>query len=272
MECKNCNAEVNGKYCNHCGQKVYTEEDKSVKKLFGEAVHFITHFEGKFFTTLKTLFLHPGKLSKDYSNGLRQKYYKPVSFYLLVVVLYLVFPLFSGLNMEMKYYKNIRFTGPYISGQIEKRIQQENLTEAQLAEKFHQKSQSTSKILLLLLIPFTVPLLWLLYFYKKRHLFDNFILATEINIFYVLAFYLLFPPLYLAIIRITNSPSYLTEGKISFLLSVIFIVYVSVLFRKVFMEKWWIALVKGFLFVCLHTAMLTIIYKTIVFEVTFALL
>lgn len=270
MECKNCNAEVNGKYCAYCGQKVYTDEDKSVKKLFGEAVHFITHFEGKFFTTLKTIFRHPGKLSRDYSNGLRQKYYKPVSLYLLLVVLYLVFPLFSGLNMEMKYYKNVNLTGAYINGQIEKKIQEENLTEAQLTEKFHQKSQSTSKVLLLLLIPFTVPLLWLLYFYKKRHLFDNFILATEINIFYLLAFYLLFPPLYLAIIRITNA--YLTENRISLILSVVFILYVSVLFRKVFMERWWVALVKGFLFVFLHTAMLTIIYKTIVFEVTFALL
>lgn len=269
-ECKNCNAELSGKYCAHCGQKVYTDKDKSVKKLFSEAVHFITHFEGKFFTTLKTIFLHPGKLSKDYSEGTRQKYYKPVSFYLLLVVLYLIFPLFSGLNMEMRYYKKINFTGTYITRQIEKKAQKAKITEAQLAEKFHHKSQSTSKILLLLLIPLTVPLLWLLYFYKKRHIFDNFILATEINIFYLLAFYLLFPPLYLAVIKMTNA--YLTENMISTLLSVIFVLYASVLFRKVFMEKWWTAIAKGFLFVFLHTAMLTVIYKTIVFEVTFALL
>lgn len=269
-ECKNCSASLYGKYCANCGQKAYSEEDKSVKKLLGEAVHFITHFEGKFFTTLKTLFLAPGKLSGDYSNGLRQKYYKPVSFYLLLVVFYLLFPLFSGLNMEMKYYKNIDVTGSFISRQIERKMQKEKLTEARLTEKFHQKSKSTSKILLLLLIPLTVPLLWLLYFYRKRPVFDNFILATEVNIFYLLVFYILFPPLYLLVIRFTHS--YLPEKSISTLLSLLFALYASVLFRKVFAEKWGLAVIKGILFVILHTAMLTLIYKTIVFEVTFALL
>lgn len=268
--CKNCNAEMYGRYCASCGQKVYTDKDKSVKNLMNEAFHFLTHFEGKFFTTLKAIFFKPGKLSMDYGNGIRQKYYKPVSFYLLLVVLYLVFPMFSGLNMEMKYYKRLEISGPYISKQIDKKLQQTQLTEAALTEKFHQKSKNTSKILLLLLIPLTVPIIYILYFYKKRTLFDNFILATEICNFYLLVFYLLFPMIIMAVISLLKYQP--NERAISTVLSLLFAFYSMAIFKKLFAEKWWVTIIKGLIFVVLQTAMLTIIYKFIVFEITFALI
>lgn len=268
--CKNCGSVINGKYCANCGQKVYTEKDKSLKHLLEEVFHFITHFEGKLFTSLKTILRTPGKLSVDYSEGIRQKYYKPISLYLLLVILYLIFPLFQGLNMEMKYYKKIDLFGNIISRQIDNKLIKDQLTEEQLAEHFHQKSHSTSKILLLLLIPLTAPIIYLLYFRRKRKLFDNFILATEINIFYLLAFYILFPILIYLIIYLFHSQW--TERVISITLSGFFVIYTSILLHNVFKEKWWISILKGLIFVVLHTLMLVILYKTIVFEVTFALI
>lgn len=269
-KCKNCNAELFGKFCSACGQKVYTEKDKSVKNLLYEAFHFITHFEGKFFNTLKTIFRRPGKLSIDYSQGIRQRYYKPISFYLLIVVLYLIFPLFQGLNMEMKYYKKNVLWGDYVSRQIEDHLTKEGITEAQLSEKFHQKSKNTSKVLLLLLIPLTVPILYLLYFNKKRLLFDNIILATEVNIFYLLVIYILSPILILPVMKVFKFT--LTEFTLALLLLVVFITYASVLFQRVFKEKWWLSIIKGILLAVLHTVMLTFVYKVIVFEVTFAIM
>ena len=102
--CKNCNHAFTGKYCNHCGEKVYSEKDRSVLHFFEEGLHFITHFEGTFFNTLKKIFTRPGQLSVDYCNGKRKTYFKPLSLFLLLVVLYLLFPFFEGLNMKLYYH------------------------------------------------------------------------------------------------------------------------------------------------------------------------
>ena len=85
--CKNCGNSFTGKYCNQCGEKVYGEKDKSVFHFFEEGLHFITHFDGTFFNTLKKLFTQPGQLSVDYCNGKRKSYFKPLSLFLLLVVI-----------------------------------------------------------------------------------------------------------------------------------------------------------------------------------------
>ena len=77
-ECKNCGNRFTGKYCNVCGEKVYTEKDKSIKYIIEEGFHFLTHFEGTFLKSLKAIITRPGTLSLDYCNGIRKKYFKPL--------------------------------------------------------------------------------------------------------------------------------------------------------------------------------------------------
>ena len=269
-KCKNCDSILYGKFCTNCGQKVYSETDKSLSSLIHEAFHFMTHFDGKFFNTLKTIYRYPGQLSLDYSNGIRQKYYKPISFYLLIVVLYLLFPLASGMNMEMKYYKSSSIIGRYISNQIEYKLVTENLTEEMLSEKFSEKSKSTSKFLLLLLIPLSTPLIYLLYFNRRRYVFDNIILVSEINIFFLLTIFLLIPIFIFPFFYFFNTSM---NDKIFVPLSIVlFGSYCIILFHKVFNEKWWISFIKGGVFALIFMFMIVTIYRAIVFETTFALL
>lgn len=268
--CKNCKSPLTGKFCSSCGQKAYTDKDKSISNLLQEAFHFMTHFEGKFFKTIITIYRYPGKLSMDYCNGIRQHYYKPISLYLLIVILYLLFPLASGMNMEMKHYKGSLITGKYISNQIENKIIKNNITEEQLSEKFHEKSKNTSKFLLLLLIPLSAPMLYLLYIRKKRYLFDNYILLTEINIFFLLTFFILIPVIFLPVIYffdIILNDTFFTPFFI-----ILFTCYCILLLHKVFKEKWWISVLKGGIFGIVFMLMIVVIYRTIVFETTFALI
>src|SRR2546423_13621943 len=138
--CKNCGNTFTGKYCNNCGEKVYTEEDRSVIHFFDEGLHFITHFEGNFFITLKTIFTKPGNLSLDYCDGIRKKYFKPLSFFLLLVVLYLLFPVFEGLNMKVYYHVHNDLYGPYALKKVKEIMENKNWTEPQLEQIFHQKA------------------------------------------------------------------------------------------------------------------------------------
>lgn len=265
--CKNCNNEFEGKYCNQCGQKYYTDQDKSLSHLLEEIFHFMTHFEGTFLNTLKTVLFGPGKLSADYCSGIRKKYFKPISFYLMIIVLYLIFPLFQGLNMEMKFYRNLAFFGKHISHRIEEKIQQEGISEAQLSEKFHQVSDKASKVLLLLFIPFTALFLFLLYFYRKRYMFDNFILATEINIFYLLVFYVLFPPVYYLFAYLFGH--HLSNDGVALIILSGFWVYILAVLKRVMRENWLLTGIKSVVLVTAHSYFIMVIYKVIVFEVTF---
>jgi hypothetical protein len=195
--CKNCQNAFQGKYCNQCGERVYTQHDKSFAHLLEEYFHFITHFEGKFLTTIKTLFKRPGQLSKDYCAGIRKKYYPPLSLFLLLVILYLLFPILKGLNMVLESHMSQRLYGVYASKQVEILIIQKGWTHEIMRDHFHAVSEKVSKFLLFLIIPFLASITWLGFQKRKKVFYDHVIFSTEVNSFLLLWGYLLLPIIFI---------------------------------------------------------------------------
>jgi Protein of unknown function (DUF3667) len=94
--CLNCNAIVDGKYCQVCGQE-NIEPKESFWHLVSHFFNDITHFDGKFFTTTKLLLLKPGLLPKEYLLGKRASYLHPIRMYVFTsFVFFLLFFTFSG--------------------------------------------------------------------------------------------------------------------------------------------------------------------------------
>ncbi len=94
--CLNCGTTVVGRYCHNCGQE-NTEPKESVWHLVSHFFSDITHFDGKFFTSLKDLALKPGFLSKEYMNGRRATYLNPIRMYLFTsfIFFFIFFLLFK---------------------------------------------------------------------------------------------------------------------------------------------------------------------------------
>lgn len=89
--CLNCNAQVHGKYCHICGQE-NIEPEESVWHLVTHFFNDITHFDGKFFSTLKLLIFKPGFLPGEYKMGRRASYLNPVRMYIFTsFIFFLVF-------------------------------------------------------------------------------------------------------------------------------------------------------------------------------------
>ncbi|OJY92801.1 MAG: hypothetical protein BGP13_20590 [Sphingobacteriales bacterium 40-81] len=78
--CLNCNAEVIGRFCHVCGQE-NIEPKESVWHLITHFFYDITHFDGKFFNTVKYLLLRPGFLTAEYVRGKRMTYLHPIRMY-----------------------------------------------------------------------------------------------------------------------------------------------------------------------------------------------
>ena len=89
--CLNCGTEVIGKYCHNCGQE-NIEPKESLWQLVSHFFNDITHFDGKFFSTLKDLLFKPGFLSKEYIKGRRATYLNPVRMYIFTsFIFFLIF-------------------------------------------------------------------------------------------------------------------------------------------------------------------------------------
>lgn len=268
ITCKNCGNNFTGKFCNLCGEKVYTEKDKSVKHILGEGLHFITHFEGNFFNTLKAIFNRPGQLSLDYCNGVRKKYFKPLSFFLMLVILYLLFPVFEGLNMKLEYHKVHPLYGSYATSEVEKLIKAENVTELQLAGSFHHAGEKTSKFLLFIIIPFVALFSWPLGL--RKNYFYHFVFTIEASSFFILWGFLLLPIL-LFLTGITTGYQFSSENQTSVAILVVFIIYLILAAKRFFSFKWWYSILYAILFTLALIVFLGYFYKFILFLIAIRL-
>ena len=89
--CLNCGAALFGRYCHSCGQENIEPKETFV----GLVTHFlydITHFDGKFFSTVKLLLTKPGYLTREYTRGRRAEYLHPIRMYVFTsAIFFLIF-------------------------------------------------------------------------------------------------------------------------------------------------------------------------------------
>lgn len=197
--CKSCNNRFTGRFCNNCGEKIYSQKDKKVSQLFEEGLHFVTHFEGTFLTSLKTIIFSPGKLSDDFCLGIRKRYFKPLSFFLMLVILYLLFPVFEGLNMRLQFHTSHDLYGAFAKKKVEDIMAAKNLSFEQVSDIFHNKGEKVSKFMLFIILPVMALISWVLGYKKRPYYYDHFIYSTENTSFFILWGFLLLPLLMVAI-------------------------------------------------------------------------
>jgi hypothetical protein len=88
--CLNCNAQLEGRFCHICGQE-NIEPKESVWHLVNHFFQDITHFDGKFFSTLWLLITRPGFLPAEYARGRRASYLNPIRMYIFTSALFFLF-------------------------------------------------------------------------------------------------------------------------------------------------------------------------------------
>lgn len=88
-QCPNCQTQlgIGDNYCPNCGQENHFHNN-SLRELWDDFIGSFLNFDGKVWTTLKTLFLRPGKVSGDYVEGKKVRYVPPIRLYLFVSFVY----------------------------------------------------------------------------------------------------------------------------------------------------------------------------------------
>lgn len=146
--CLNCGTTVTGRYCQDCGQ-----ENIVPKESFGHlVVHFfydITHFDGKFFVTLKDLLFKPGFLSSEYTKGKRMSYLNPIRMYVFTsAIFFLFFFMIAGPKAKFKSSDSIPLTYPerlVVVGELEDELRRGDKEDSVILLKMLDAVKDTSK-------------------------------------------------------------------------------------------------------------------------------
>jgi len=88
-DCLNCGTQVEGRFCQNCGQENIIARE-SFWSLVTHFVYDITHFDSKFFGTMKVLLTKPGRLSIDYIQGKRNSQLHPIRMYVFTSAFFFI--------------------------------------------------------------------------------------------------------------------------------------------------------------------------------------
>lgn len=270
--CLNCGSTLTGAYCSQCGEKVFSEHDKSIKHFIQENFHFITHLDGKYLKSLKLVFFKPGFLSLEYCRGIRKKYFKPVSLFLVGVLIYLIFPLLPGLNMSFYQNHSTFYRGMHIEAVHSMSVnymEKKGITEEELARRYDAKSPKFAKVMILLVLPFTAGILWILFFRKRQYLFDHLIIGTEMNTLLLYAMFIFLPLLLNGVVwswfKITGNDLDYGDPIIVPIQIILMSVGWGYALRRFYGLGRWETVLKTFLFYVLHAVFVYIVYRLILF-------
>lgn len=187
--CPTCNSFISDRFCSTCGEKQVTNKDFTIKHFLEQTVEGLTHFDNKFFRSIKILFKYPGKLTSFFEQGIRVPYMKPVQLFIVSNLLFFLLAsssnIFSIPLSSYYTYKNYTIYG------TKKAIDKKVVTDQefkQAATIFNEKMNGQSKAYIVLFIPFLALFLALLFLKKRKFFSLHLVFATHFFSFLLLLF------------------------------------------------------------------------------------
>lgn len=99
MNCKNCNTEVNSKFCPDCGQP--TSLKRIDRHYIVHEIEHILHFERGILYTIRELITNPGQNIRTYLSENRSRLVKPVIFIIITSLIYTLTSHFFHIKEEV---------------------------------------------------------------------------------------------------------------------------------------------------------------------------
>ena len=212
----------------------------------GDAVNAFTHFDGKFFTTLKYLLFRPGKLTCEYLQGRRVRLMKPLQLYLIVTLLYFIF--FKSFDL---FYNDFRYTitqTDFFSVKAQKtaviKAAEHTKTLPGFIEEFNYAAQNNAKAFVFIIIP-VLALILLLFFYKQyRQYVPHLIFATHYFTFYLISWAAYTVLLVKPVIHFNEQWFHSNKVWFESIIILVNVVYLAIALRRVYTNHWAIVIIK----------------------------
>jgi hypothetical protein len=272
--CKSCGNTFIGLYCNLCGEKVIEPKDRSLKAFLSNILIAITFADNRFIKTLWLVIKNPGFLSKEYADGRRVNYLRPLQLFFILNLIYFLFPVLQLFNSSLRTQMYFLFHSSWVRTLVINKLTSAGLSIEGYELMYNAKSTSLAKLLVVVYVLLASLPLSLIYLKKKNRYFtDHVTLSVELACFNLFVNAILLSAvlwLISGLLKITNLPwqSYLNETMLTvfFVAANLYFVYrASATFYGQQGKRLWIksALVILGLFLALEA------YRLLLFLVTF---
>ncbi|RQW43271.1 DUF3667 domain-containing protein [Novosphingobium sp. LASN5T] len=182
--CLNCGTTLVGSHCHACGQAAHVH--RTLGAFFHDLLHGVFHFEGRIWRTLPMLAWRPGDLTRRYVAGERARFVSPLALFLFAV--FLMFAVMKQTAGEITPQTKIDADGKAQvvgNGEINSVSSDVPVIDHAL-QKFKAnpglalyKVQTYAYKYSWLLIPISVPFVWLLFPFSRRfYLYDHTVFVT----------------------------------------------------------------------------------------------
>ena len=182
--CLNCGTTLVGSHCHACGQAAHVH--RTLGAFFHDLLHGVFHFEGRIWRTLPMLAWRPGDLTRRYVAGERARFVSPLALFLFAV--FLMFAVMKQTAGDVTPQTKIEADGKaQIVGDNEINAVSSDIPAIDhVLQKFKAnpglalyKVQTYAYKYSWLLIPISVPFVWLLFPFSRRfHLYDHTVFVT----------------------------------------------------------------------------------------------
>lgn len=181
--CKSCGNTFEGIYCNLCGEKILEIKDRSFQTFLQNILLALTFADNKFLKSLGLIIRRPGFLSKEYVEGKRVNYLKPIQLFFLLNLIYFLFPLLQLFNTSLNTQMYLRMHSPLVRKMVQHKLELEGYNYQGYSLMYNEKSTGLAKLLILVFVllaslPFTI-----IYRRKSRYFTDHVTLSVELATF-----------------------------------------------------------------------------------------
>ncbi|RYE01953.1 MAG: DUF3667 domain-containing protein [Sphingobacteriales bacterium] len=189
LNCPSCGVPFAGKYCAACGEKQVAHHDFTLGHFVEESVEGFTHFDNKLFRSLKLLLFRPGALTRNFEEGRRLRFMKPMQLFIICNVL--LFLIVGGSNaFSIRLGQFMIPNGHGISNTRAHLLETFGSVAAVNAhtDVFAEKMAGQSKAFIFLFIPFFALLCALLFLRRRKPIGLHLVFAAHYFSFLLLAF------------------------------------------------------------------------------------
>jgi hypothetical protein len=180
--CKSCGNHFQGMYCNACGEKILSPGDRSFKHFMSDVIRSLT-FDNKFIKTLKYIIVRPGFISREFAEGRRVKYLKPLQLFFILNLIYFLFPLLQLFNTSLNTQMYLRTHSPLVRNLVNQELAEKGYSYQGYSLMYNEKSTSLAKLLVIVFVFFAALPFTIIYSKRNRFFADHLTLSVELATF-----------------------------------------------------------------------------------------
>jgi hypothetical protein len=265
-QCLNCDAVLHGKFCSNCGQKVVEPSERTFKHFVFQFLGSAFFLENNFLKNLWVLLIKPGQQSMDYIEGRRKRWMAPLSIFLLINLIYFFINPISDFSLSLSDQLNYQLHSNVVLPWVNERLDNRQVSFSEYAIEYKRQSETLAKTIMIINVPISA-LFFMLWFYKKRILFiDHFVFFI-----YLYAWLLLIAIAINFVFQVLIWIGIVIKGTSAgpIILLIFLTIYLGVAIKEVYKQRKLLPLVASVLFSFIALAGTHLVYRFILFVLTF---